>query len=69
MDFLEGAAPSHRLPRDGALSNHRPDASLATGPFTGGCHTAGVAQCESLERGFSTLALIQSRYQRSDAST
>ena len=60
MDLLEGAASSHWLPRDRALSNHQPDASLATGPFTGGCHTAGVSQRESPERGFSTLALIQS---------
>ena len=29
--------PSHRLPGNRALRNHRPDASLATGPFTGGC--------------------------------
>ena len=34
-------------PGDRARRNYQPDASLATGPFTGGCHTAGVSQGES----------------------
>jgi hypothetical protein len=29
--------PSHRLPGDRPLRTHQPDASLATGPFTGRC--------------------------------
>jgi hypothetical protein len=34
---LPAPYPCHRLPGNGALRNSRPDASLATGPFTGGC--------------------------------
>lgn len=51
-DCLNLAACSHRLNCDIATTNHWADSSLATCPYTGGCHTAGVSQGESPESRF-----------------